>query len=198
MLIRKNDIPEIKIPVGEKAFGNKPIRAKGDARFVLCQKGDSVAEKIGEVEENEVIVIPTRSNWGTTHLIEHLLQQTGPANCWLTSWSVKEQAVRSLLDLCDRGMITELHCLFDERTQIQCPRAYQLAFSQVANIRLTKIHAKVAVIQNKDWGISIVTSANLTRNPRIECYVILTHAIIANYQLEWIQGVIEDSNPFKL
>lgn len=196
MLLSKDDIPQRETPEADDEL-DYVVRIKaGKTRTMLAPKDAGLPELIGVIEMDEVIHIATRGNWSTPHLIAFILNQIGPAKVWLTSWSVKEQAVRILLGLADEGLITELHALFDERTKVQCPQAYQLAQNQIVDIRLTKIHAKVSVIMNNDWGISIVTSANLTRNPRIERFAICMQKAVAEFDLGWIQQEIDKKKPF--
>lgn len=196
MLLSKDDIPPRKTEEPDQKLEYVTRVKSGKSRIMLAPRDAGLAELIGSIEQDEVIHIATRGNWSTPHLIAFILNQIGPAKVWLTSWSVKEQAVRILLGLADQGLITELHALFDERTKVQCPQAYQLAQNQIADIRLTKIHAKVTVIQNNDWGISIVTSANLTRNPRIERFAICMQKAVAEFDLGWIQQEIDKNKPF--
>lgn len=195
MLIKKSDIPSYGDESKEQEFG-PAIRAKGSNRMFLSQKNNSLDDDIGVIVQNETLHIPTRGTWSSPHLIDHILRQIGPAECYITSWSVKEQAVRILIQLLDSGKITRLHCLFDERIRVQCPQAYQLAANNMTDIKLTKIHAKVVVLLNDDWGVSICTSANLTRNPRIERFVVSTHREVAEYDRAWIDAELKNGNPF--
>jgi hypothetical protein len=199
MLFKKSDIPENIIePESNDGFDfdMQPVSSQGDSSCFLSSKTSKLSSVFGKVEKDTTYHIATRGNWSSPHLIEHLLSQIGPAKCYLTSWSVKEQAVRILMLLMDTGKITELHALFDERIKVNCPQAYQLAESNIADIRLTKIHAKMVVLMNDDWGISISTSANLTRNPRIEKFVISTHMHVARFDKDWIDAELRQSQPF--
>ena len=192
----RNDIPQVSD--AEPTQISPSLAVEGKNSVVRGTRGRALNDIINSIEIDETIHLPARGSWSTPHLIQHLLNFIGPAECWVTSWSVKEQAVRILIDLIDKKQITQLHCLFDERIRVQCPQAYQLASNNFVDMRLTKIHAKVVVLRNADWGITIATSANLTRNPRIENFVISTHRQVADFYLEWIQEEIENSNPFEL
>lgn len=194
MLINKDDIPKTEIDSDEFT---RAVATGGESQLYISKKLQDVTELNADFSQDQTITILTRGTWGTVHLIEHLLKLTGPAECWLTSWSVKEQAVRILMDLIDKKQLTQVHCLFDERIRVQCPQAHQLIRSQFVDVRLTKIHAKLVVLMNRDWGIAISSSANLTRNPRIEAYVVFTHRSVAQFFQETIQKEIDQANPFE-
>ena len=195
MLIKKSDIPQFTEESDKSSF-SPAIRVEGGNRMFLSKKNSPLDEQIGEIRQNETLHIPTRGTWSSPHLIDHILRQIGPSECYLTSWSVKEQAIRILLGLLDSKQITSLHCLFDERIRVQCPQAHQLAMHNMTRIKLTKIHAKVVVLRNANWGVSIVTSANLTRNPRIERFVVSTHKEVAEYDRAWIDAELQNGTPF--
>lgn len=196
MLINRNDLDRDK-PEEDHQF-TKVLRTKGKNRSLLSPKTCTLDKLIGSIERNETIHILTRSTWSTPHLMDYLVDQIGPAEGYVTSWSIKEQSVRILLGMIDEKRLKGLHGLFDERIRVNCPQAAQLVESEVSDIRLTKIHAKLTVLINDDWAIGISSSANLTRNPRIESYVISTHRDIAEFYRDTIMGEIQKANPFEL
>lgn len=193
MLLKKNDRPTR--DDGEFTHAH---RTGGKARSLIFPKRSELEERLGAIEKDETIHVLTRSSWSTPHLIDHLIRQIGPAEVYVSTWSVKEQAVRTLLRLLDSGAITRLHGLFDERIRVQCPQAHQLIESQLTDIRLTKIHAKLTVLINNAWAVGISASANLTRNPRIESYVISSHRAIAEFYRDTIVAELNEANPFSI
>ncbi|MBL8000418.1 MAG: hypothetical protein JNL05_00535, partial [Flavobacteriales bacterium] len=54
----------------------------------------------------------------------------------------------------------------------------------------TGIHAKCFVLIGENESYTVVTTANLTRNKRIELYVVDTHAHVANGYASWITDTI--------
>lgn len=195
MLLNSKDLMKIETePDNEIA----PYRTSGSNRFGMGTIGRELRDIIGDLQQNESIHIPTRGVWSNHNLLDYVLQQTGPARVWLTSWTISEIAVRTLLQLIDSGTIVEVNCLFDERIKVQCPQAYQLVDKSGVMLKLTKIHAKSIVVLNDEWGVSVTTSANFTRNPRIEKYVVCTDRQIAEKDKEWIQQEIDNGRPFEM
>jgi len=127
----------------------------------------SVKEKIG-------LIIPgyTRPFWSdgefSTHdLIDHVLSQTGPADLYITAFSLGEDAVRRLFLLKEDDMIKSMKCLFNNQ-MIRFKTDLYWFMSNITNqIRFTPCHAKMIIIVGK-FPVLIITSGNLTTNKRLE------------------------------
>lgn len=141
--------------------------------------------------------IPSRGQWSTHHAIEHLLSLTGPANIVLCSWAISEEAIKSLLKLEESGQILSLQCLFDTRVQQYARNAHQIAQKSIVSIGLTKCHAKLCLIDNAHWHVSIAGSANLSRNRRVELYIITENEDLNEQHALWMKEEIAGSNPFQ-
>jgi hypothetical protein len=171
-------------------------RVAGDARFVVGKKRADLAQLIGPLAHNEHIHIPSLGAWSMHDVLAYVLQQTGPADVWITSWTITEEPVRSIIELMKAGTIRNLKALFSERVEAMNPSAPQLARFNL-QVKLTKIHAKSIVVLNDSWGVTVGGSANFTRNPRIEKYIIATHRELAMHESAWIDAVMEGAEPFR-
>ncbi len=108
------------------------------------------------------------------HLLEFILEQTGSANLVLTTFSVSEEFVRKLVQMKNSGLISCLAIVADHRTAVKALRLTLFTNNISEELLLGNNHAKVLLIQNKDWKVSVVTSQNQTRGNRIECGMICT------------------------
>jgi hypothetical protein len=72
--------------------------------------------------------------------------------------------------------------IFDYRMGVRKPAELQFLQKITTEIKPAKCHAKVTVVENDNWGISIVGSANYTRNPRIEAGVLFTCRNVAAFE----------------
>jgi len=160
-------------------------------RYARC------AEVVGKIHKGETIHLVSAAEWSAHDLINHLVSQTGPVDLWFTTWSISEDGLRSMLKLRDTGGITSINAVLDWRIRIRNPSAHQLARGQVDRLRVYSCHAKIYVLRNTKWGISIVSSANMTNNPRIEASVITEDPKIAGWHSNWISQVIDGSAPFE-
>lgn len=120
------------------------------------------------------------------HLLEFILEQTGPANVILTTFSVSEEFVRKLLQMKESGLIQTLAVIADHRTAVKALRLTLFTNNIAEELLLGNNHAKVILVENRNWKVSVVTSQNQTRGNRIECGMICTHPEIYDSLLKSI------------
>lgn len=149
-----------------------------------------LSQVIGNIEKDQVIPFATGGKWSMHQLMEYLLIQAGPCKLWFTTWTISEDAMRAMVDLIQKGLVTELNAVLDYRIERRKPEAFQLAANIITNIRLTKCHAKVLVLANEDWNISVMGSANFSKNPRLEAGVIFTDQKTTQFNIDWISNEI--------
>ena len=130
----------------------------------------SAKEAIGKLEPGFRLVGLTKGQFSMLDLVRAVLQQTGPAKLRITTWTMGIRDAETAGYLLQQGQITGLQLLTDRsfpgRQPGYCDRVRQL-FGEDA-IRVTNIHAKIALIENDAWSVCIRGSMNLTRNPRFE------------------------------
>ncbi len=183
----------------QKVDENQPhaFKIKGKNRFSLGAQKVSLTELIGPICKGDIIHIPSMGNWSLVDMIEYIIEQIGSSEVHLTSWAVSEKSVVTLLNLRNQGLISSLHCLFDTRLPSQSTAAWQLCDANIESLKLTKIHAKVVALKSETHAVCIVTTANLTENPRIERYVITESDSLYEYEMDWIIRSINNAKPFK-
>lgn len=186
MLFSAADIHKKEKPEPSPTIGR---RLKNSVRFV--ESGTPIADAITELSEGHSYHIPCFVHWSLHDVLERILQLTGPAHVCLTSWAISEAPARKISNMLNRGDILSLHCLFDHRVVRYCPAAMQLVSGQLGKIKLTGIHAKILVIENEHWGVSVTSTANATNKRRIEKYVITCDKDIAAFEREWIHKQID-------
>lgn len=169
---------------------------KAKHHYALGKNKALLSDLLPAIEKEHTYHVPSFGSFSTYIAIEHVLSIIGPSSLTLTTWAISEAAIRSLIDLMDRGMITQLHCLFDERVKTYAPNAWQLAQHRLANIWLGKCHAKLTVLQNDHFDVTIVASANLSLNKRIEAFVFIENKSVAQFYTEWISKIMQGANPF--
>lgn len=181
----------------EEEFPDQPdaLHVAGDVRHVVGRKKVDLARTIGPLVPNEHIHVPSMGAWSMHHLMAYILQQTGPSDVWFTTWTIAEEAVRIMLEQFEVGNIRQLRALLSERTEAMNPKAHQMVRFNI-DVRFTKIHAKSLVVMNEEHAVVVGGSANFTRNPRIEKYIISTHRQVAEREVEWIEKVRAKADPF--
>lgn len=182
--------------------GAKQLEPKGFKHFPsgAHRMGRSLKELercISELVPDQAQQFVTAGRWSMHQLLEYVLRMIGPCRLWMTTWTITEEPMRALLSLMREGLILELNAVLDYRIEKRKPEAFQLASSIITNIKLTKCHAKVAVLRNEHWDVTILSSANFSNNPRIEVGTIFTDRGSAEFHSAWIDEVIAGKEVFR-
>lgn len=127
-------------------------------------------EEIGTIKPNSILPYITEGRWSAHTLLSYLLEYTGEANVWLSSFSLCEDAVR--LFVAD-SRIKSLHCLFDSSI-LRYKRDLFFFLQAKAEIRIAANHSKIFIVEGVDRYAAVISSANLSINRRIEAGTIIT------------------------
>jgi hypothetical protein len=168
----------------KQSFGNPFIVADSQPNtFIGAGKAEDVARA---AFDNASIWYLSEGKLSIHQLLEALLKTTGPAQVAICSWGITEDPARALKRLKDNGLIQHLTCLFNSRVASNNAGAYQL-ISQVAdNIGVAECHAKAISIINQTYSIGLISTANLSHNPRMELVVIDNDRKRAVWIRDWI------------
>lgn len=181
----------------------KPDRPKsGSVPFTstnlltIGKANEKLHQVFGKVIDGQSVHYASLGDWSTHDLLFFLLEQTGPARVYFTTWAISEYAIRQLYQFIEHGLILELKGIFDYRNGIRKPAELQFLQKITTDIKAAKCHAKVTVIENDCWGISVVGSANYTRNPRIEAGVLCCDKTVAAFHRDWILKELSNTSAF--
>jgi hypothetical protein len=179
----------------------KPDRPKsgsvpftGSNLLSIGKANEKLHQVFGQVTDGQSVHYASLGDWSTHDLLFFLLEQTGPAKVYFTTWAISEYAIRQLYQFIEHGLILELKGIFDYRNGIRKPAELQFLQKITTDIKAAKCHAKVTVIKNDNWGISVVGSANYTRNPRIEAGVLCCDKTVAAFHRDWILNELSNTS----
>jgi hypothetical protein len=151
---------------------------------------DEILKKhIGALIPDKNTHFVTLGRWSMHDLIFYCLKQTGPAHLLIATWSISEISIRNLVKKFNEKEILSVKFLLDPRVKVRNPKPLQML---QANFEYTfsPCHAKVTTIENQNWNLSIIASANLTNNPRIERGVICPGKDVFDFDKKWITNAI--------
>ena len=172
--------------------GSVPVA--GENLLIIGKANEKLHQVFGKVVDGQSVHYASLGDWSTHDLLFFLLEQTGPAKVYFTTWAISEYAIRQLYQFIEHGLILELKGIFDYRNGIRKPAELQFLQKITTDIKAAKCHAKVTVIENDNWGISVVGSANYTRNPRIEAGVLCCDKTVAAFHRDWILNELSNTS----
>lgn len=125
-------------------------------------------------------------------LIEFILQTHAGSLCdvYLSTWAIKDAAARAIIRMKDSGQINNLYGVFDYRINSVDGKHFKPIAHLFTKYALTKNHAKVVIVDFEEVQYCILTSANLSNNPRIEAGYISTNGQTAKFHKGWMMDVL--------
>ncbi len=170
----------------------EPLSRYADIENVA--RADEVAEVLlsphglGKIEQGKDKHFYSDGAFNLIQLITYLLKQTGPAHVFLTSYSIAEDSLGTLRRKLEKGDILSVRFIIDSRVKSMSPKPFDvLTHSFPGCYRCRAVHAKVALVYNEDWQLTVIGSQNATRNPKLERGIIHTSAEVFNFDFHVLQ-----------
>lgn len=185
---------EIRLPVSSKSKTEELMipsalietDADPDPDLVEFSPGE-ITRSIGLLEHGRQKHYYSDGNFNLIRLIFHLLKQTGPAHVFMTTYSISQQSLEKVQNALNKKDLLSIRFLIDNRVKVMSPKPFQM-LRQSFTYRCISLHAKVALLENDEWKISIVTSQNATDNPKLERGVIFTDDLIFNFDKQQLEN----------
>jgi hypothetical protein len=158
---------------------------------------DLVSFQMGNLTKSLGDLVPGRTkhyysdgNFNIMRLIFHLIKQIGHCDILLSTYSISQVTLEQIQKRVDKQEIRTIRFLIDNRVKVMSPKPFQL-LKESFPYSCISLHAKVALLWNEDWKLSIVTSQNATDNPKLERGVIFTDEKIFNYDKTILENAFE-------
>jgi hypothetical protein len=133
----------------------------------------------GIIEQNSVINFWTFGRYAMHDVINYLLRQVGPCSVSACTWAITEKAVQTILNRIHDNLITDFRLWIDPRVKVRNPTPLEMCLANFPVV-ISPVHAKVALLENENWKISVSGSLNFTTNPQPERGVIQTYESVFN------------------
>ena len=139
-------------------------------RRIVLSRENSAPDAIGTLEHGCEIVGVNKGQFGLGELLAATLEQTGPAEVDLATWTITTDRARMLRRLMDSGLITRLRLVLDRSFRSRNDTECEVVVGLLGNdsIRTTRCHAKMTAVINPSWAVCLRGSMNLTADPRLE------------------------------
>lgn len=168
----------------------------GSDAVVTARKPDKLKEVVRAIDIYKHFHFISDGSWSLHDLLLSIIDQYAPADVWITTYSITQFPASILAGLVSDGKIKQLKILMDYRAKDRYPAVEQL-ISNVSELKLTPIHAKIFILQNQNNSIIIIGSANWTTNKRIELGIVDRNRETADKHIEWITKKMKDADPFE-
>lgn len=179
VLLPDNSGQQKQEPVTLVETGAEPVFVDDSSR--------TLTTAIGQIENGKTIHYYSYGNFNLVRLILHLLRQTGPVHLFMTSYSISQASIEQLQRRMEQQQLLSFRLLIDNRVRTMSPKPFQM-LAQCFNYRCSSIHAKVALMWNDNWSVSIVTSQNATNNPKMERGTIFTSKKVFQFDLNALEN----------
>lgn len=149
--------------------------------------GQVLSKAIGKIEQGKTIHYYSHGNFNLVRLMMFIIKQTGPVHAFMTSYSFSNKSIEQLKNRLGHQKLLSFRVIVDNRVRTMSPKPFQM-LSECFNYRCSAIHAKVALLWNDEWRITIVTSQNATDNPKLERGTIFTSPEIFDFDLKALEN----------
>ena len=171
-------IPELTAennPQGETGKQQPVSLTSGNERasVFVAEADKSLTKAIGQLQNGLTTHFYSWGNFNLIRLMMYILKQTGPAHAFMTSYSFSQKSIEQLNLKLSQKQLLSFRVIVDNRVKTMSPIPFQMLMNSF-DYRCTSIHAKIALVWNADWKITILTSQNATDNPKMERGTIYT------------------------
>ena len=154
-----------------------------------------------ELKKDLTFPFASAGDFSMHELVEFILQKTGPATVRVSSYSISEIAIRSFYNLMENGIIYHLECLFDLSVKRHKLGLLFFVNNLASIIALSKNHAKFILVENAEWKLVVVGTANLQVNDKNEVGIISTapdmYQFYFNVFADWLlKGMLITNDEF--
>ena len=135
-----------------------------------ARRAEAATEALGTLDRTSSVFGYSKGQFSFIDLMKATLEQTGPADLAVSTWTASGTGVQTVLDLCESGLVRSSRWLVDFSFAKRSPALAHALRERFGDdcIRVCPNHAKFALIGNDAWKVVIRTSMNLNENPRFE------------------------------
>ena len=190
-------IPELTVdstannPQGETGKQQAVSLVSGNERekpsVFVAEADKSLTKAIGQLQNGSTTHFYSWGNFNLVRLMIYILKQTGPAHAFMTSYSFSQKSIEQLNLKLTQKQLLSFRVIIDNRVKTMSPIPFQMLMNSF-DYRCTSIHAKIALIWNEDWKITILTSQNATDNPKMERGTIFTDGSVFDFDLKTLEN----------
>jgi hypothetical protein len=170
----------------QQAIGLVSDLENGNSSVFVAEADKSLTKAIGQLQNGLTTHFYSWGNFNLVRLMMYILKQTGPAHAFMTSYSFSQKSIEQINLKLSQKQLLSFRVIIDNRVKTMSPIPFQMLMNSF-DYRCTSIHAKIALIWNEDWKITILTSQNATDNPKMERGTIFTDESVFDFDLKTLE-----------
>ena len=176
----------LKLKSDSFVFKNK----KSNRRVASGLRGETAAGVIGDLSPGFEMFGFTKGQFCCINILEHVLNQTGPADVVVCTWSAASGDIRAAHQMLALNKIKSLRFIVDYSFKSRKPKFCDELIDKFGGdaIRVTSIHAKFMMVRSDTYNLVIRTSMNLNFNPRFENFEISDD----KNMYDFLDGIVSD------
>jgi len=163
------------------------VLENSEGSIFVADADKSLTKAIGQLQNGLTTHFYSWGNFNLVRLMMYILKQTGPAHAFMTSYSFSQKSIEQLNLKLSQKQLLSFRVIIDNRVKTMSPIPFQMLMNSF-DYRCTSIHAKIALIWNEDWKITILTSQNATDNPKMERGTIFTDGSVFDFDLKTLEN----------
>lgn len=141
---------------------------------------------------------PLQSHLGrglhTLGLLGWILDQTGPADVYVSTFSTSDAFLRGFYNLRKKGLVLKSVLLADLKASKKTYRLYKEMQQNFDAVYLSQNHSKVVLVQNDEWTVTVISSQNQTYGDRAECTMVTTNQEIFYQQYSGFSELVDNQS----
>lgn len=169
------------------------LQETGNDFAFVDNREKSLTKAIGHIAQGKTTHYYSYGNFNLVRLMLHIIKQTGPVHAFMTSYSFSPKSIEAIQRQIQTNTFLSFKLIVDNRVRSLSPKPFQMIV-QSFDYRCSSIHAKVALLWNDTWNISIVTSQNATDNPKLERGSIFTDKSVFDFDLNALNNEYHRGN----
>jgi hypothetical protein len=160
------------------------VRRVAGARIVASHLGNA-AQVIGSIVPGLELCGLTNGQFSMIDIIEHVLEEVGPADLALSTWTTGIYDQNKAVAFYQNGRIRSARVLVDPLIFERRPESVGPMVSAfgVEAFRAVNTHSKFAVITNERFSVTVRGSMNLNKNTRLENFDLSESREVAGFFL---------------
>lgn len=141
---------------------------------------------------------PLQSHLGrglhTLGLLGWILDQTGPADIYVSTFSTSDAFLRGFYNLKKKGLVLKSVLMADLKASKKTYKLYKEMQQNFDAVYLAQNHSKVVLVQNDKWTVTVISSQNQTYGDRAETTLITTNPEILYQQYSGFSDIVDNNS----